>query len=225
MRHARLLSSHGRSARRAPKYSLPLPDSARQPTLCLCLDGKAPRQAVHQTRHENKNEQSMHLFVSLALTLTHSHSRTHVAATSLHPAMVALASFVAASSVLTLVSAHLGCGGHHVNRRNLGGPLKTFVSRQSPPTDEQSAAVSIGQWQCLPHAAPTTRADPDLRPRPGMHTVLISTCARSQTQLPHHLADRVHPPQRRGRAIRLCRHQRHAQPESPDRPPQGHRRR
>jgi hypothetical protein len=43
--------------------------------------------------------------------------------------------------LVAAASAHTGCAGHDVVRRNPGGPL---VRRQSPPTDEGSAAGSTG---------------------------------------------------------------------------------
>jgi hypothetical protein len=47
-------------------------------------------------------------------------------------------------------NAHIGtgCGGHGVMKRNEGGPLKSY--RPRAPTDEASAAISVGK-SCLLH--------------------------------------------------------------------------
>lgn len=59
--------------------------------------------------------------------------------------MIKTSIVLAALGCAVTVQGHVGagCGGHHVNKRNWGGSLKTYTPRQV--TDEASAASSTGE--------------------------------------------------------------------------------
>lgn len=65
--------------------------------------------------------------------------------------MVGLTTLAVLASSVAVTSAHMGCGGHDVARRNPGGPMKTFARRQTSqaaPTDVASGSASTGR-SCL----------------------------------------------------------------------------
>jgi hypothetical protein len=59
-------------------------------------------------------------------------------------------SVLVAALAIVGANAHIGtgCGGHGVMKRNEGGPLKSY--RPRAPTDEASAAMSVGK-SCFLH--------------------------------------------------------------------------
>jgi hypothetical protein len=135
--------------------------------------------------------------------------------------MLTTAALFALAAAPALAHAGMGCGGHEVARRNLGGPTVQYTKRQTVDSEAQI----LGTSACIvpPHHSCTSQLTPP-RPRARMRLLLVSARDGYQIPFPRHLGDRDPPPGRHGRPVPLCLYQRERQRQVARERAVGHRR-